>query len=154
VKLASGLDPNRGMLGALLDFGYGIVLWDRGDPGNHEAAVIHFKSMLQTVSSSGGVYPYPSHIAIVLNKLNNPNLTSKAAASATSYNTSSPRSIAGNYILNGAMVTLFALPDSASKQIGGASANGTVRIYLRANNWDLVQAGTQIGWAQRTGSAN
>jgi hypothetical protein len=28
--------------------------------------------------------------------------------------------------------------------------NETVRIYLRSENWDMVQAGAKFGWAQRT----
>jgi hypothetical protein len=150
VKLASAKDPSQGVFGALLDFGYGLVLWDRG-PGNQAAAISHFRSMLQIIGSSNGIYPSnPGHIATALNKLNDPSSTSKTAASATPYNANGLHPVSGNYITNGTSVALFALPETTSKHIGDVDSNGNVRIYLRANNWDLAQAGALIGWAQRT----
>jgi hypothetical protein len=151
VKIASAQDTSRGIFSALLDYGYGIVLWDRSDVANQKTATTYFRSMLQTIGSSGGIYPSnPAHIATALNKSESPNSTSKTAGSAVAYNASQLRPIGGNYIANGTTISLFALPETASKQVGMANSSGSLRVYMRANNWDLVQAGPQIGWAQRT----
>jgi hypothetical protein len=106
--------------------------------------------MLETLSSSKGVYPSnPAHIASALKDLNNPAMTSKTAASAEPYNASALDPVSGNYATNGSGVALFALPDTASRQVGSVGAGGHARIYLRAENWDMIQVGNQIGWAQR-----
>jgi hypothetical protein len=149
VKLVSAKDPNHSVFGALLNYGYGLVLWDRG-PTNQSGAISQFKLMLQTIGSSNGIYPSnPGHIATALKELNNPGVASKIAASATPYNASGLHPVSGNYIPGATSVALFALPDVSSKTVGDLGLNGNVRIYMRADNWDLVQAGAQIGWAQR-----
>jgi hypothetical protein len=153
VKLSSAKESNQDVFGALLDFAYGVTLWDRGpnSPANQANGLSHFRLMLQTLGSSKGIYPSnPHHIAIALKALNNPDLTSKTASSAAPYSTSALHPVSGNYITSGTGVRLFALPDTSSKQIGNVSGVGSVRIYLRAENWDMVQAGAQFGWAQRT----
>jgi hypothetical protein len=153
VKLALAKDPSQDAFGALLDYGYGVTLWDRGStsPANQASAITHFKLMLQTLGSSKGIYPSsPVHIASALNAIYNAGPTSNKISSATAYNASAFHPVRGNYATTETNVTLFALPDSTSRQVGNISSSGSVRIYLRAKNWDMVQAGTQFGWAQRT----
>jgi hypothetical protein len=153
VKLATAKDASQDVLGALLDYGYGVTLWERGtsSPANQTSALSHFKLMLQTLGSSKGIYPSnPEHIATALKALNNPGVTPKTLSSATPYSASALRPVSGNYITSGTSITLFALPDTTSKQLGSINGSASVRIYLRTEGWDMVQAGSQFGWAQRT----
>ena len=113
VTRASGKDPTQDVFGALLDYGYGITLWDRGptDPVNRASGSSHFRLMLKTLGSSKGIYPSnPAHIAIALNEINNPGVTSTIASSATRYNAGALHPVSGNYITHGTGATLFALP--------------------------------------------
>ena len=153
VKIAMAKDPSQDVFRAMLDYGYGITLWDRGpnSPKDQASGLSHFETMLKTLGSSKGIYPSsPFHIAAALRVTNDPGVRSASAASATRYNTSSLHSANGNYITHGTSITLFSLPDVASKKIGSLNSNDTVRIYLRSENWDMVQAGSKFGWAQRT----
>jgi hypothetical protein len=107
--------------------------------------------MLKTLGSSKGIYPSsPVHIATALHEINNPGVRSTINPSATSYNAGVLHPANGNYITHGISTALFALPDTTSKQIGSMNSNESVRVYLRSENWDMVQAGSQFGWAQRT----
>ena len=151
VKIAVAKDSSQDVFRAMLDYGYGITLWDRGpnDPKNQASGLSHFETMLKTLGSSKGVYPSsPFHIATALRETSDPNAAN--AASATRYNASSLHPANGNYITHETSITLFSSPDVASKKIGSMNSNETVRIYLRSENWDMVQAGSKFGWAQRT----
>jgi hypothetical protein len=152
VKLASSKDSSQDVFGALLDYAYGLTLWDRGpaNPADKANGASHFKLMLKTLSSSKGIYPSsPGHIATALHEVNNPNVQSAIASSATWYNASIEHPVSGNYITLGTTITLFALPDETSKKVGNVNINESVHIYLRAENWDMVQTGSQFGWGQR-----
>ena len=151
VKIAVSKDPSQDVFRAMLDYGYGITLWDRGpnDPKNQAGGLSHFETMLKTLGSSKGVYPSsPFHIATALRETSDPNAAT--AASATRYDANSLHPANGNYITHEASITLFSSPDVASKKIGSMNSNETVRIYLRSENWDMVQAASKFGWAQRT----
>jgi len=151
VKIAVAKDSSQDVFRAMLDYGYGITLWDRGpnDPKNQASGLSHFETMLKTLGSSKGVYPSsPFHIATALRETSDPNAAN--AASATRYNASSLHPANGNYIIHETSIKLFSSPDVASKKIGSMNSSETERIYLRSENWDMVQAGSKFGWAQRT----
>ena len=135
----------------MLDYGYGITLWDRGPTNADDQArgLSYFKLMLKTLSSSKGIYPSsPFHIATALRDTSDPR--SANASSAMRYNAGALHTANGNYITRGTSITLFSSPDATSKKIGSINNNDSVRIYLRSDIWDMVQAGSQFGWAQRT----
>lgn len=152
VKLASAMDSNQAGYGALLEFAYGLDLWDRSDnPASQTSAKPHFKSMLAILGASKEPYPFsPSHIAIALRAIHDQS-ASETADSATSFNPRVLHLISENYIVGPNGVDLLATPErkSSTKAIGHLIPGGNVRIYLRASGWDLVQSGTQLGWAQR-----
>jgi hypothetical protein len=151
VKVAVSKDPSQDVFRAMLDYGYGITLWERGpnDPKSQDSGLAHFETMLKTLGSSKGIYPSsPFHIATALRETSDPSAAN--AASATRYNASSLHPANGNYITHETRITLFSSPDVTSKKIGSVNNNETVRIYLRSENWDMVQAGAKFGWAQRT----
>jgi hypothetical protein len=151
VRIAVSKDSSQEVFRAMLDYGYGIALWDRGsnDSKNQAMGLSHFETMLRTLGSSKGVYPSsPFHIATALRETSDSNAAT--AAGATRHNASSLHPANGNYIAHDSSITLFSSPDVASKKIGTMSSNETVRIYLRSENWDMVQADSKIGWAQRT----
>jgi hypothetical protein len=150
LKLLRVRKPDDAVFGAMLDFGYAITLWDRSDAANKASALSYFNSMINTIRSSNGDYPSSKeHIAIALGIVSDPKMKSSTLDSATTYNSAGLYSISGNYVASGTDVALFALPETASKSVGQIDVNGSVRIYLRAGEWDLVQTGAQIGWAQR-----
>lgn len=151
VKIAVAKDSSQDVFRAMLDYGYGITLWDRGpnDPKNQASGLSHFETMLKTLGSSKGIYPSsPFHIATALRETSDPNAAN--AGSATRYNATSLQPANGNYITHETTVTLFSSPDVTSKKIGSMNSSETVRIYLRSENWDMVQTGSKFGWAQRT----
>jgi hypothetical protein len=150
LKLLSDRMPTDDVFGAVLDYAYGITLWDRGDVVNQKNALSYFTSMLNTVHSSNGSYPLnKAHIAIALAILNDPKTKLKTLESAVPYKSGGLFSVSGNYIASGTDIVLFALPEPGSKEVGKMAADARVRIYMRTDEWDLVQAAAQIGWAQR-----
>src|SRR5262245_57447132 len=121
----------------MLDYGYGITLWDRGPshPGNQASGLSHFKLMLKTLGSSKGVYPSnPWQIATALREISNPNVESANPSSTTRYDANASHAANGNYITHETSISLFALPDATSKKIGNMNSNESVRIYLRSEN--------------------
>ena len=153
VTLATTKDPSHDVFGALLDFAYGLDFWDRtNSTASQTNSVPYFQSMLKMLGSSKGIYPSnPAHIAIALRAVNSPTVSSKTMDSATPFKASVLQPVGGNYIADAAdNIALFALPEMSSKTVGNLSSHSSVRIYMRADSWDLVQAGPQIGWAQRT----
>jgi hypothetical protein len=150
VKIAASKDSSQDVFRAMLDYGYGITLWERGpsDPKSQASGLTLFETMLKTLGSSEGIYPSsPFHIATALRETSDPNAMN--AASATRYNAHSLHPANGNYIAHEARIALFSSPDVTSKNIGSVNNNETVRIYLRSENWDMIQAGPKFGWAQR-----
>ena len=147
VSRATASDSSRSIFSSILDYAYGLVLWDHNDKSK---ASVHFDRMLERIRSSNVPYPSnPWHIVIALRSINEPSHDSKMAETAKPYNANEIQPIGKNYVHNGAAVNLFALPETASKSVGNVKPDVTAQIYLRADNWDLIQAGNQIGWARR-----
>ena len=46
-------------------------------------------------------------------------------------------------------MALFAVPDTSAKPVGKMKSDVVAHVYLRLSNWDLVEGGGQIGWAER-----
>lgn len=154
VRLAVSQEARDDACAALLNFGYGLDLWDRtGDSRSQTDAKQQFQSMLTTLGSSKGFYPSNSaHIAIALAAINNQGSSSKifkVADSATRFAANILHPTTGNYVTGAAGITMFAVPDATTKPVDTINAAGNVRIYLRVTGWDLVQAGTKFGWSQR-----
>jgi hypothetical protein len=148
VKRAAVKDPSFGVFSSMLDYAYGLVLWDHSDKA---IASTYFNRMLDGVRLSNASYPSnPRHIAIALKLVNEPDRKSKTAESTSPYNTSELHAISQNYVATSSVVNLFALPEVASKHVGSVKTGATERIYLRADSWDLIQAERHVGWAHRT----
>jgi hypothetical protein len=146
-------DQSYRIFNSMLDYAYGVVLWDHND---HVAALPHFDRMIEAIRLSNRAYPSnPQHIAIALRIINEPERSSKAAKTAIPY-LDEPRAINNDHLVSGTMVSLFALPEKSSKPLGNVKPDTIARIYLRADTWDLLHAGDQIGWARRvvTNAAN
>jgi hypothetical protein len=146
VKRAAAEDPSHGIFRAMLDYARGLVLWDHGEQA---AALPYFNQMLDAVRSSSGIYPSnPQHIAVAVKLVNVPR-AAKLPDSAKPYAPGERRPIARTYMVSGGMVSLRAVPEPSAKQVGKVGPDSTARMYLRAEGWDLIQVGDQIGWAQR-----
>lgn len=147
VRRAAAENPAHGIFSSMIDYARGLVLWDHGD---HAAALPYFNQMLDEIRSSGGVYPSnPQHIATALKLINEPRRASRTTEPVKPYGSGERRSMSRTYALSAGMVSLFALPDGSSKQVGRVKPDATARMYLRSGEWDLLQAGDQIGWARR-----
>jgi SH3-like domain-containing protein len=81
--------------------------------------------------------------------INEPRRASRTTEPVKPYGSGERRSMSRTYALSAGMVSLFALPDGSSKQVGRVKPDATARMYLRSGEWDLLQAGDQIGWARR-----
>jgi hypothetical protein len=131
---------------AMLDYARGLVLWDHGEKKDASAS---FSQMIEAIRTSGRLYPSnPQHIATALRLIHDPALGSKPAHAAVVFNPPDRRPVAKAYVVTDGAVNLFAVPESP-RQVGKMKPDAIARVYLRLNNWDLLEAGGQIGWARR-----
>ena len=151
IKLAASKLHRFDVYSALLDFGYGLVLWDHNDKLRAQG---YFRNMLKTVQSSKDVYPSnPHHIAVALREVFEPGYHGQLAP-AGNYDPNEIEKIGSNYVSDGRVIVLFAIPDKSGKSIGKVETGHAARVYLRSVRWDLLQARGQLGWAQRTAATS
>ncbi len=132
---------------AMLDYARGLVLLDHGE---RKDSLTSFDQMIGAIRTSGRIYPSnPRHIATALRLTQDPGHNAKALQAAVAVIPPDHRSVAKAYIVNEGAAPLFALPDNSARQIGKMKSDVVANVYLRANNWDLVEGGGQIGWARR-----
>ena len=146
VGRATANDPSFNIYTSMLDYAYGLVLWDHGDQAG---ALRHLNHMIETIRLSNATYPSnPQHIAIALRLMHEPSHPSKTAKTASAY-VGEPLAAGKEHTVKGQIVSLLALPEDLAKLIANVRADATARVYLRGDNWDLVHAGDRIGWARR-----
>jgi hypothetical protein len=145
-KRGEAQDGAFGEFAAMLDYARGLVLWDHGEKKDASAS---FNQMIDAIRTSSRIYPSnPQHIATALRLIHDPALSSKSVHAAVVLNPPDRRPVAKAYVITEGAVNLFAVPDSP-KLIGKMKSDAIARVYLRLNNWDLLEAGGQIGWARR-----
>lgn len=149
-KRGEAQDGAFGMFAAMLDYARGLVLWDHGEKKDASAS---FSQMIDSIRASSRIYPSnPQHIATALRVIHEPGRSSKSVSGAVVFNPPDRRAVARAYVVTDGAVDLFAVPDS-SKRIGKMKSDAVARVYLRLNTWELLEAGGQIGWAQRVGTS-
>jgi hypothetical protein len=145
-KRGEAQDSSLGAFSAMLDYARGLVMLDHGEKNE---ATESFNRMIDSLRSSGRIYPSnPQHIATALKLIYDPGRSSKLVRGAVVFNPPDRRSVAKAYVTTESSVILFAAPDSP-KQIGKMKSDAIAHVYLRLDNWDLLEAGGQIGWARR-----
>jgi hypothetical protein len=132
---------------AMLDYARGLVLLDHGERKN---GLVSFNLMIDAIRSSGQIYPSsPHHIASALRLTQDPGHNAKALQAALAVLPPDRRPVAKVYVVTEGFVPLFAVPDASAKSVGKMKSDVVANVYLRANDWDLVEGGGQIGWARR-----
>jgi hypothetical protein len=132
---------------AMLDYARGLVLLDHGE---RKDALASFNLMIDAIRSSGRIYPSnPHHIATALRLTQDPGHNTKVLQAALAIIPPDRRPVAKAYVVTEGIVTLYAVPDTSAKPVGKMKSDAVGNVYLRASNWDLVEAGGQIGWARR-----
>jgi hypothetical protein len=140
-------DTSLPLFTAMLDYARGLVLFDHGDKKDALAA---FNQMIEAIRTSGRIYPSnPQHIATALRLTQDPNRNAKGLQAAQAIIPPDRHPVAKAYVVSEGAVALFALPDTAAKTVGKMRSDTVAHVYLRFNNWDLVEGGGQIGWARR-----
>jgi hypothetical protein len=139
-------DPSFKIYSSMLDYAYGLVLWDHGDQAG---GLRHISRMMETIRSSNTIYPSnPRHIAIALKLLHDPSYALKTVRPLVAY-VGEPVAAGKEHVIKGQLVSLFAVPEESGKLIANVRSDMTARVYLRGDNWDLLHAGDRIGWARR-----
>jgi hypothetical protein len=148
VDRAAAKDNSNRLLGAMLDYARGAVLWDRKE----EEAGMYFRRMLDVIRTSDESYPFnPQHIATALAVVNDPGQVTKVPASSRPYNAGERRKLSAKVFQSEAgQIKLYALPHIQSKELAKVGADASARMILHAEGWDLLRVGAQLGWAQRT----
>jgi hypothetical protein len=144
-RRAEAQDGSAVIFTAMLDYARGLVLWDHDEKKGASASL---NQMIDSIRASNRIYPSnPQHIATALrliHNLRNP----KSLNAATVFNPPDRGTVSTGYAISESAVSLYAVPESG-KPIGKMKSDATARIYLRLDNWDLLEGGGQIGWAQR-----
>jgi hypothetical protein len=145
-KRGEAQDASFGLFTAMLDYARGLVLWDHGEKKDASAA---FNQMIDRVRTANRIYPSnPQHIAAALRLVYDPAHPAQSLRGAVVFNPPDRLAAARAYMVGEGAIALHAAPES-SKQTGRMKPDATARLYLRLNNWDLLEGGGQVGWARR-----
>ena len=151
-KIGEAQDGASPLFSAMLDYACGVILLDRGEKKD---ALASFNQMINAIRTTGRIYPSnPQHIATALRLTQNSPFNAKTLLAALAVTPPERRRLANAYLLNDGSASLFAVPSSEGNPIGKISSDTTAHLYLRLNNWDLLEGGGQIGWAARRGFAS
>ncbi|MGY3532301.1 hypothetical protein ACVISU_005069 [Bradyrhizobium sp. USDA 4452] len=141
------LDGPLPLFTAMLDYARGLVLLDHGE---RKEALTSFNLMIESIRTSGRIYPSnPQQIATALRLTQDPGHNAKTLQAALSMIPPDRRPVAKTYVVTEGILPLFALPDASTKPVGKMKSDVVANVYLRLNNWDLVEGEGQIGWARR-----